>query len=49
VAGTAPAPGNLARTGSATSRDGLFGLGLVLLGFGVVVMTRPSRRAGLTA
>jgi hypothetical protein len=46
---TAPAPGNLARTGSTSSRDGLFGLGLMLLGFGVVVMTRPNRRAGIPA
>src|SRR5579884_765081 len=50
VAGAAaPSAGNLARTGSTSSRDGLFGLGLMLLGFGVVVMTRPTRRAGLTA
>jgi len=49
AAGAAPGPGNLARTGSTSSRDGLFGLGLMLLGFGVVVMTRPTRRAGVPA
>ncbi len=47
--GAAPAPADLARTGSTSSRDGLFGLGLMLLGFGVVVMTRPTRRAGVPA
>jgi len=43
------APGNLARTGSTSRRDGLFGLGLILLGFGVSVMTRPTCRAGAPA
>jgi len=42
--GAGTAPGDLARTGSTSTRDGLFGLGLMLLGFGVVVMTRPTRR-----
>jgi hypothetical protein len=36
-----PAP--LARTGSATETRALFGLGIMLVGFGVVVMTRPAR------
>jgi hypothetical protein len=48
-----PAPGEaapagpaapLARTGSATSQRGLFGLGVLLLGAGILVMTRPSKR-----
>jgi hypothetical protein len=49
AAGAAPAPGNLARTGSASRKDALFGFGLLLLGFGMVVMTRPTRRAGAPA
>jgi len=48
----APAPGApaaapsspLARTGSAATERGLFGLGIMLLGAGLLVMTRPSRR-----
>jgi len=47
--GAAPSPGNLARTGSAGERDALFGFGLLLLGFGLVVMTRPSRPTGWVA
>jgi hypothetical protein len=46
----APAPSDpaapaapLARTGSATETRGLFGLGIMLVGFGLVVMTRPTR------
>lgn len=35
----------LARTGSATTQHGLFGLGIMLLGAGLVVMTRPNRTA----
>jgi len=39
------APGTpLARTGSASTTRGLFGLGVMLVGGGLVVMTRPSRR-----
>ncbi|HZI38971.1 MAG TPA: hypothetical protein VFF24_11755 [Acidimicrobiia bacterium] len=34
----------LARTGSATETRALFGLGLMLFGAGLVVMTRPSKR-----
>jgi hypothetical protein len=49
VPGAAPVPANLARTGSASGKTGLFGLGLMLLGAGVVVMTRPARRAGIAA
>ena len=49
ASGAAPAPANLARTGSASQKTGLFGLGLMLLGAGVVVMTRPARRAGIAA
>jgi hypothetical protein len=42
----APAPAApLARTGSATTQHGLFGLGIMLLGAGLVVMTRPARTA----
>lgn len=45
----APAPAGpaapLARTGSATTQHGLFGLGIMLLGAGLVVMTRPARPA----
>ena len=37
----------LARTGAASERQALFGLGIMLLGAGLVVMTRPSRRPGL--
>ena len=45
----APAPaaapaGPLARTGSASERHALFGLGILMLGAGLVVMTRPARR-----
>ncbi len=43
-----PAPGDpakpLARTGSATETRALFGLGLMLFGAGLVVMTRPVKR-----
>ena len=35
----------LARTGTASETRALFGLGIMLVGFGLVVMTRPSRRA----
>jgi LPXTG-motif cell wall-anchored protein len=35
----------LARTGSASEQRALVGLGLMLLGIGVLVMTRPTRRA----
>jgi hypothetical protein len=35
----------LARTGSASTARGLFGLGIMLTGAGLVVMTRPTRRA----
>jgi hypothetical protein len=49
AAPAAPASTNLARTGSASETRGLFGLGLMLLGAGVVVMTRPTRRAGIAA
>jgi hypothetical protein len=38
-----PAP--LARTGSASSQQAFFGLGIMLLGAGLVVMTRPTGRA----
>ena len=34
----------LARTGSGTAQQSLFGLGIMLFGAGLVVMTRPSRR-----
>ena len=44
----APAPGDpakpLARTGSASQTRALFGLGLMLFGAGLVVMTRPVKR-----
>ena len=43
--GTPAAP--LARTGSATATRALFGLGIMLVGFGLVVMTRPTRRGAL--
>ena len=33
----------LARTGSATTQRSLFGLGILLLGAGLVVMTRPTK------
>ena len=47
VAGAASAadPSNLARTGSASETHALLGLGLMLLGAGIVVMTRPGHRA----
>jgi hypothetical protein len=53
AAGAAPTPsvaagapgGPLARTGSASEQRALVGLGLMLLGIGVLVMTRPTRRA----
>jgi hypothetical protein len=50
AAGTTPSaagaagPGNLARTGTTSEKRALFGLGLMLLGAGVLVMTRPTRR-----
>jgi hypothetical protein len=45
-----PAPGSpLARTGSSTTTHGLLGLGVMLLGAGLLVMTRPSRNAALLA
>jgi hypothetical protein len=40
----APAPTNLARTGSASQKRALLGLGVMLLGAGLLVMTRPTRR-----
>jgi hypothetical protein len=42
-------PGPLARTGSPTAQRGYVGFGILLLGAGMVVMTRPSdwERAGL--
>jgi len=43
VAGADPA--NLARTGSASEKSALLGLGLMLLGAGILVMTRPTQRA----
>jgi len=46
AAGATPPPSGLARTGASSAKQGLFGLGIMLLGFGVVVMTRP-RRPGL--
>jgi hypothetical protein len=49
ASGDAAAPADpaapLARTGSATTEHGLFGLGIMLLGAGLVVMTRPARSA----
>jgi hypothetical protein len=42
--GPAPAPTNLARTGSASRTRALLGLGVMLLGAGLLVMTRPTRR-----
>jgi hypothetical protein len=41
----AAAPTNLARTGSASQTRALLGLGVMLLGAGLLVMTRPTRRA----
>jgi hypothetical protein len=42
------APGSpLARTGSASATRAFFGLGVLLVGAGLVVMTRPTRRSGL--
>ena len=41
---TAADPSNLARTGSASEKSALFGLGLMLLGAGILVMTRPAQR-----
>jgi hypothetical protein len=40
----AAAPNSLARTGSASQRRALLGLGVMLLGAGLLVMTRPTRR-----
>jgi hypothetical protein len=37
----------LARTGSGSTTHGLFGLGIMLLGAGILVMTRPTRRTAL--
>ena len=47
AAGVQPAagPAALARTGSASEKNALFGLGLMLLGAGLLVMTRPVRCA----
>jgi hypothetical protein len=42
-------PTNLARTGSASEQRALLGLGVMLLGAGLLVMTRPSRRSRLFA
>ncbi len=43
-----PAPASpLARTGSSTTTHGLLGLGIMLLGAGILVMTRPAGRGGL--
>jgi hypothetical protein len=43
---SAQAPGTpLARTGSASTTRALLGLGIMLLGFGLVVMTRPTKLA----
>jgi hypothetical protein len=42
--GPAPAPTNLARTGSASQTRALLGFGVMLLGAGLLVMTRPTRR-----
>jgi hypothetical protein len=39
-----PAPTGLARTGSPSQTRALLGLGIMLLGAGLLVMTRPSRR-----
>ena len=44
-AGAADTPPSLARTGAASERNSLLGLGLVLLGVGMLVMTRPKRPA----
>jgi hypothetical protein len=41
---SAAGPTNLARTGSASEEKALLGLGLMLLGAGILVMTRPTRR-----
>jgi hypothetical protein len=41
-AAPAPPAGPLARTGSPTAQRGFVGLGILLLGAGLVVMTRPS-------
>jgi hypothetical protein len=43
-AATPPAGSPLARTGSASEQKGLLGLGVMLLGAGLLVMTRPTRR-----
>jgi hypothetical protein len=48
VAAQAPA-GPLARTGSPLTTRGLLGLGVMLTGAGVVVMTRPKGQPGLLA
>jgi len=41
--GSAVPAAPLARTGSASETRALFGLGIMLVGFGLVVMTRPTR------
>ena len=46
--GTTTPPPGLARTGASSTTQGLFGLGIMLLGAGVVVMTRPNRRPART-
>jgi hypothetical protein len=44
----APAPSSpLAHTGSASTQRALFGLGILLLGAGLLVMTRPPHRMGV--
>jgi hypothetical protein len=44
----APAPSSpLARTGSASTQRALFGFGIMLLGAGLLVMTRPPQRIGV--
>ena len=45
AAASAANPSNLARTGSPSERNALLGLGLMLLGAGILVMTRPGHRA----
>jgi hypothetical protein len=42
AATAAAAPSNLARTGSASQVRALFGLGILLIGAGLLVMTRPT-------
>ncbi len=49
ASGAPTGPTNLARTGSASEKKALLGLGLMLLGAGLLVMTRPSCRAAVLA